>query len=513
MNFSVNKKSKTGKIILKPLPPLLKSYTTNVAAKTTKTRKIKKLPITLDNIFYILMTPFYKNSLIYNDENMNAIIKYILQDEYVDGEYKINITKIREHIRENKDGRFNEYHKYINIIRNSISEYDIYELTDMNKTYEMEYCLNDFKKALSTYDPFDYENEEEFKKIRKMLLSHIFLDIYDAIFIYEFRKAIIHDTEDNVTKNTLKNKIISKMPLYNMLINIANFINTHYKLLTNRNFLNNDKLINILINYDNILIKNIYIEPPNYDLSSSLSSGFSSSNVIINGKTKRANLLNLLLDNTGYNNKITESDTEPISLEVWGKMSYSRLKKVVKISYQDVETQKNYYYLYEASSLYKLWRINKTDNIVNPMTRLPITEEEKRNVLFALNKRDFRKDIKSNKKGVENARYDVELFFKKKEKKGKEYLCIAVYYMLSKGIIDFDNNIDDRIEIVEIYFDIKYQEDIKRDLFKNIIKLYNNNKIVSTKLPLKLHPAFTKYNFKIIDSEDKYIDFLNMINN
>ena len=40
----------------------------------------------------------------------------------------------------------------------------------MNKTYEMEYCLNDFKKALSTYDPFDYENEEEFKKIRKMLL-------------------------------------------------------------------------------------------------------------------------------------------------------------------------------------------------------------------------------------------------------------------------------------------------------------------------------------------------------
>ena len=41
------------------------------------------------------MTPFYKNSLIYNDENMNAIIKYILQDEYVDGEYKINITKIR----------------------------------------------------------------------------------------------------------------------------------------------------------------------------------------------------------------------------------------------------------------------------------------------------------------------------------------------------------------------------------------------------------------------------------
>jgi len=85
--------------------------------------------------------------------------------------------------------------------------------------------------------------------------------------------------------------------------------------------------------------------------------------------------------------------------------------------------------------------------------------------------------------------------------------------MLSKGIIDFDNNIDDRIEIVEIYFDIKYQEDIKRDLFKNIIKLYNNNKIVSTKLPLKLHPAFTKYNFKIIDSEDKYIDFLNMINN
>ena len=137
MNFSVNKKSKTGKIILKPLPPLLKSYTTNVAAKTTKTRKIKKLPITLDNIFYILMTPFYRNSLIYNDENMNAIIKYILQDEYVDGEYKINITKIREHIRENKDGRFNEYHKYINIIRNSISEYDIYELTDMNKTYEM----------------------------------------------------------------------------------------------------------------------------------------------------------------------------------------------------------------------------------------------------------------------------------------------------------------------------------------------------------------------------------------
>ncbi|NDB56467.1 hypothetical protein EB169_11670, partial [archaeon] len=62
----------------------------------------------------------------------------------------------------------------------------------------------------------------------------------------------------------------------------------------------------------------------------------------------------------------------------------------------------------------------------------------------------------------------------------------------------------------EIYVDIKFNKRLKELYLRKIINLYKNNKIVSEKLPLKIHPAFTKYNLKIIENEDDYNDFESM---
>lgn len=505
--------------IIKPLPPRQLPQTPQLPqlpqtmaakSKTIKTIKLKKLPLSLDDTFYILIRPFYFNSIIYEDKRFDSIMEYILLDEYVKGEYRDNIKKLKEHIQENSGGRFNEYHKYIDIMHNIINDYNIYELINKNKTEEFDNYFNNFKKLLSTYDPLDYEKEDDFKNLRMNILTHIFIEFYDAIIIYEFKKAIIHDTDDKVTKNTFKKKIIAKMPFYNMMLKIALFINDHYFQSTGRIFIQNIKLINMLINYDNFLIKNTYEEPLDFESPASLSSGDSSLKVVINGKTKKENLLNFLLDNTGYTNKITENHTDPISFEEWGKMSYSELKKIIKISYRDVEKQANYYYLYDASFLYKFWRKIKDDNLINPITRIPMTEEEKLKILITLNKRDFRKDIRSGKKDVEKTRYDVELYLKRIMKDGKEYDYIYLYYITWRGIIDNKYNINKTINIAEIYVDIKFNKRLKELYLRKIINLYKNNKIVSEKLPLKIHPAFTKYNLKIIENEDDYNDFESM---
>ncbi|NDB30380.1 hypothetical protein EB155_11730, partial [archaeon] len=56
----------------------------------------------------------------------------------------------------------------------------------------------------------------------------------------------------------------------------------------------------------------------------------------------------------------------------------------------------------------------------------------------------------------------------------------------------------------------KFNKRLKELYLRKIINLYKNNKIVSEKLPLKIHPAFTKYNLKIIENEDDYNDFESM---
>jgi hypothetical protein len=49
------------------------------------------------------------------------------------------------------------------------------------------------------------------------------------------------------------------------------------------------------------------------------------------------------------------------------------------------------------------------------------------------------------------------------------------------------------------------------NLLKKIYSLHETNKILGKFIPFKVHPAFAKYNLKIIDNKDDYRDFFDII--
>ena len=90
------------------------------------------------------------------------------------------------------------------------------------------------KSLLSSYDPFNI-TDEELAELKQNLFSKKCMDLYDDIIIYEFREAILHTTDEKVTKSTLKKKLKEKVITYRALLFISNIINQHYISISSSN--------------------------------------------------------------------------------------------------------------------------------------------------------------------------------------------------------------------------------------------------------------------------------------
>lgn len=320
-------------------------------------------------------------------------------------------------------------------------------------------------------------------------------------------KAIIHNTGGNVTKNTLKNKLKENIITYYAIQFIANIINSLYLNILNGNIIGKIELINILVNNHNyILITNPLkdIEINNSDIKNS-SSLDSNTYVKVKRNKEKEIFLEYLKNNKGYINEINDEDF--ITQTNWEDMPLSKLRKVIKISY--VNNNKNFCHAFDSKALYKLWKYNYDNNLdfKNPYSQKEFTEENLNTILITLGKRDFRYDEYETLTNI-NMRYDVKLIISTVKINDVIYWEIKILYSIVKGLIIYKSN-NEELKLIRIYINSKMQ-DID-NLLNKIRSLYVSNKIISKMIPFKFHPAIAKYNFEIIDKNDIYKDFYNMI--
>jgi hypothetical protein len=499
----------------KPLPqkPQLPQSQTRSVYTTKKNRRVlKKMPIKIQDIKNILNIPFTKKD--YN----NNIIKSILSYNYTDN-YEENIRLLGEHIEKGKGREYKEYYKHLDVIRNHLDNYDIYEITNEEETEESKEYYNGLKSLLRDYDPLDMsaDNLIKLKKFKDCIFSDKCITLYNNIIIHEFKKAITNDTDERVTKSTLKKKLNANIYTYRAIQFITNQINNLYLHFLNGNIIEKIELINILADkHHNIIIDNPTNDESNtqniLNMSRDVENSSSNiSNTYIRGQRNKERELYLeyLRNNRGYNNEINEEDF--ITAEEWNELSLSKLRNVIKISY--VADNKNFCHAFNSKALYKLWRMKERNGEIfkNPYSQKPFTEEDKDAILIALGKRDFRYD-EDTSTHINNlkTRYDIQCNISKIYINKKNYWQIKLSYVYIKGFRKY-NAIYDSLGLVKI--NVSTEMENVKVLLEKIHSLYKDNKILGKLIPFKIHPAFTKYNSQTIQDEDfdKYQDFYDMV--
>ena len=483
---------------IKPLPSVKKS-------KMKKKRVLKKLPIKIQDIKNILNIPF--NKMDYN----NITIKSLLYDKYT-SDYQKNLELLREQLEQGRDGEYKEYYNYLDKIRTHLNKYDIYNMARDVKNEDTAKYYSELKYLLSTYDPLNMSSEQLIK-FKNCLFSNKCITLYNNIIIYEFREAIIHKSDDRVTKNTLKNKLKANIVTYYAIQFLSNIINSLYLHILNGNIIQKIELINILTDdHNNILINNPRNDNVNGDSNTRNSSSLDSKTYIRVKRNKERELyLAYLKNNKGYTNEINDSDV--ITFEDWNEMTLSKLRKVIKISY--VDNGKSFCYAHDSSALYRLWKnsYNKYKDFINPISQKPFTEEDMNTILITLGKRDFRYDNNDDYVGAINTssintRYDVILNISHMKINGMNYWEIKILYLIAKGVRIYKSD-PENFRLIRINIS-KTMENID-NLLDKIYSLYETNKILGKMIPFKLHPAFAKYNFTTIDKKDEYNNFYDMI--
>ena len=215
--------------------------------------------------------------------------------------------------------------------------------------------------------------------------------------------------------------------------------------------------------------------------------------------------------NNGDNPK-TVNDNDPYLGVKWSRLSINKLKLVVKIS--TVLNGKTHTYAFYAKSLYKDWKnaIKSGKPFINPITRVPFTQEDELNLLRVLDKKYPNIGIPKNSALRSDVYYqDIETI----RMNGMYFWRLSVWYNAGTQI---DSNYIRVVAIniindLDLYYDESIPELSPAMLFYNIEKMIsdNKNKILGKTLPFKLHPAYAKYYNSFITTEAQYRDFFNMI--
>ena len=478
MNLSLQIKKEIRKNI-KPLPPLL--------------------PVKIEDIKHILSIPFKKM-----DHN-KSVIKSLLLTKYTSN-YDENVELLRINIEDGRYGKYKEYYKYLEEIRTHLDNYDIFKIVNEIEDDDSIAFYNELKSLLRSYDPLNI-SKEQLIKLQNLLFSEKCIKLYNNIIIYEFGNAIIHNTNEKVTKNTLKNKLKERVIAYYTIQFISNIINNFYYNILNGNIIEKIELINILANEHNYILitnprKDIDFDNSNLQNSSSLDSN---TYIKVKRNKEKEQFLAYLKNNSGYINEINDADF--ITHTNWEDMPLSALRRVIKISY--VDNNKNFCYAFDSKALYKLWKYNYDSyrEFKNPYSQKEFTDEDMNTILITLGKRDFRYDEEDYVSAI-NTRHDIDLIISTIKKNDIVYWEIKIWYSLVKGLIIYKAK-SDTLRLIRIT--ISSQMPNIDNLLDKIRSLYASNKILSKMIPFRFHPAFVKYNFATIDNTDTYDEFYDMI--
>jgi hypothetical protein len=508
---SLNRRREIRKNI-KPLPP---RKLPNISNSKTKSKSIKinplqaslkndkmifkKLPVKIEDIKNILSIPFK------NMDHNKSVIKSLLLTKYTSN-YDENVELLRINIEDGRYGKYKEYYKYLEKIRTHLDNYDIFKIVNEIEDDNGTTFYNELKSLLHSYDPLNI-SKEQLIKLQNLLFSDKCIKLYNNIIIYEFGNAIIHNTNEKVTKNTLKNKLKERVITYYTIQFISNIINNFYYNILNGNIIEKIELINILANEHNYILitnprKDIDFDNSNLQNSSSLDSN---SYIKVKRNKEKEQFLAYLKNNRGYINEINEHDF--ITHTNWEDMPLSKLRNVIKISY--VNNNKNFCYAFDSKALYKLWKYNYDNykDFKNPYSQKEFSDEDMNTILITLGKRDFRYDEEDYVTAI-NTRHDIDLIIKEIKKDDIIYWEIKIWYSLVKGLIIYKSN-SDTLRLIRITISSK-MPDID-NLLNKIRSLYASNKILSKMIPFRFHPAFVKYNFATIDEGEIYKDFYDMI--
>ncbi len=478
---------------IKPLPSVKKSKMKNKIV-------FKRLPIKIQDIKNILNIPF--NKIDYN----KIIIKSLLNDKYT-SDYQKNLELLREQLEHGKDGVYKEYYNYLDKIRTHLNKYDIYNMTRDVKNEDSTKYYNELKYLLSSYDPLNMTSEQLIK-LKNCLYCNKCITLYNNIIIYEFREAIIHKSDDRVTKNTLKNKLRTNIETYYAIQFVSKIINNLYLHMLNGNIIQKIELINTLTDdHNNILVNNPQKDNVSKDSNMLNSSSLDSKTYVrVKRNKEREVYLAYLKNNRGYTNEINDSDV--ITMEEWNEMSLSRLRKVIKISY--VDNGKSFCYAHDSTALYRLWKnsYNNYKDFINPISQKPFSEEDMNTILITLGKRDFRYDEVDEYAGSINTRHDVNFIISRTEIEGINYWEIKILFLIAKGVRIYRSN-PENFRLIRIT--IKADMENIENLLDEIYSLYISNKILGKMIPFKIHPAFVKHNFTTINNASDYKNFYNMV--
>jgi len=273
------------------------------------------------------------------------------------------------------------------------------------------------------------------------------------------------------------------------------------------------------------------IKDPNVSQSFSTSSSYSSSSSSSGPsgssgpkKTGRDSTMNTVYRQLGKreyikyimnngNNPRTVNDIDPYLGVKWSRLSINKLKMVVKIS--NVLGGKTHTYAFYAKGLYKDWKnsIKSMKPFINPITRVPFTQDDEINILNVLDKKYPNIGIPANSTlrsdvyypEIETVRINgiyfwrFSVWYNTGNKTRANYIRLFTIHIISD---------------LDLYHDESNAEFSPAMLFYNIdkIKKNNANSILGKTLPFKLHPAFAKYFNSFITTEEQYLDFFNMIN-
>jgi len=193
------------------------------------------------------------------------------------------------------------------------------------------------------------------------------------------------------------------------------------------------------------------------------------------------------------NNPRTVNDIDPYLGVKWSRLSINKLKMVVKIS--NVLGGKTHTYAFYAKGLYKDWKnsIKSMKPFINPITRVPFTQDDEINILNVLDKKYPNIGIPANSTLRSDVYYpEIETV----RINGIYFWRFSVWYNTGNKT---------RANYIRL-FTIHIISDLDK------IKKNNANSILGKTLPFKLHPAFAKYFNSFITTEEQYLDFFNMIN-
>jgi len=269
----------------------------------------------------------------------------------------------------------------------------------------------------------------------------------------------------------------------------------------------------------NLVDKNFLIEDPNVSLSFSTSSSSSNSD----NMTDKDSSMNTIYRQLGKKEFVkyimnngekprTVNDSDPYLGVKWEKLSLNKLKMVVKISH--VLNGRTFTYAYYAISLYKDWKnsIRNRKPFINPINRIPFTEEDENTILNVLDKK-YSLIGRPTQRPV--GRHDI--YYQDTElirNYGIDFLRLNIWF--NTGTQERTNYI--RIFSINIIANLPIYHSEGSDvefnlafLFENIEQLKYENKIISKKIPFKLHPAFVKYYNSYITTEEQYKDFFTLI--